>query len=409
MALIAKPLRGLFIGLFAAFTLFGTSMTIVGAALPKILRDFHWLDGTVGAVIASAAAGYVLASLASSAVMKRLGAKATLLCGLAACVAGLAFFASSPSFLANLLLNALIGVGQGLIEPVVSWAALRMDDEGAGKPMNLMHGAFAIGAVAGPVALGLLMTTGLDWTMLYRAIAALFALIALALAALSFSPLGETHAAAPARAGEPGSAPRAASKGAAYWLGFACLLLYVGTEIGISNWIAEYFVRIFAAGPAFASLTVSLFWIGLLAGRLGVPALYKGRRQEFVLVASSILLVASTAALCALGFASGPGGALWAPAAATLLAGLGCSIIYPTVISLVGISCKDAQAEAVSLSISGGGVGLFAFPFLMSWIAQAFGIRAGFASYALIAALTAASCAVLARAFAKERRGEAVR
>ena len=35
MALIARPLRGLFLGLFATFTLFGTSMTIVGAALPE--------------------------------------------------------------------------------------------------------------------------------------------------------------------------------------------------------------------------------------------------------------------------------------------------------------------------------------------------------------------------------------
>jgi len=74
-----------------------------------------------------------------------------------------------------------------------------------------------------------------------------------------------------------------------------------------------------------------------------------------------MLLVASTVGLCAIGFAAQAGAALWAPAAFTFLAGLGCSIIYPTVISLVGISCKDAQAEAISFSVAGGGVGLFAF------------------------------------------------
>jgi fucose permease len=404
MGLIARPHRGLFLGLFGAFALFGTSMTIVGAALPRILGDFGWSYASAGAVIAASAAAYFLSSVFSGRILKRIGPKAAVVTGLAGCVLGLAFFAATPSFLLNLLLNALIGAGQGLIEPTVNWAALRMDEESTGRPMNLMHGAFAIGAVAGPIVLGLIMATGLPWTLLFRAISILFAILGTALAAMPFGRLGRVG-----EEGGAGAAGAAKARSPAYWLGFACLLLYVGAELGISNWIAEYFVRIFAAEPAFASLTVSLFWIGLLAGRFGVPALYRGGRQEAVLVASSLLLVASTIGLCALGFLAtaggAPGGSLWAPAAFTFLAGLGCSIVYPTVISLVGISCREAQAEAISLAVAGGGVGLFAFPFMMSWISEAYGIRIGFASYAVIAALTAAACLALARVFAAARRG----
>src|SRR5208337_4511559 len=172
MSLIAKPLRGLFLGLFATFTLFGTSMTIVGAALPKILGDFRWSYASAGAVIAASAAAYFLSSLAAGKALNAIGSKAMVLSGLGSCVLGLAFFASTPSFMANLLLNLLIGAGQGFIEPAVNWSALRMDDEGgSGRAMNLMHGAFAIGAVAGPLVLGLIMATGLSWTVLFRAIA----------------------------------------------------------------------------------------------------------------------------------------------------------------------------------------------------------------------------------------------
>jgi fucose permease len=273
-----------------------------------------------------------------------------------------------------------------------------MDQKSTSRPMNLMHGAFAIGAVAGPILLGLIMATGLSWTLLFRAISILFAVLGVVLAAMPFAKLGSV-----VQERAAGSAKTRPGKSPAYWLGFICLLLYVGAELGISNWIAEYFVRIFAAGPAFASLTVSLFWVGLLAGRFGVPALYRGSRQEAVLVAGSILLVASTIGLCALGFLAASGGRLWAPAALTFLAGLGCSIIYPTVISLVGISCKDAQAEAISFAVAGGGLGLFAFPFMMSWISQACGIKIGFASYAIIAALTAAACMALAKVFARSK------
>ncbi len=400
MPLIAKSHRGLFLGLFATFTLFGTSMTIVGAALPKILGNFHWSYASAGAVIAASAAAYFLASLVSGKVMGHIGPKATVLAGLVSCVVGLALFASTPSFKANLMLNFLIGAGQGFIEPAVNWSALRMDDKkGSGRAMNLMHGAFAIGAVAGPLVLGLIMTTGLSWTLLFRGIAILFTFLGIALAAMPFSRLGTAESGQ-----ERSSAGTGYPRGPAYYLGFVCLLLYVGTEIGISNWIAEYFVRIFAADPAFAPLAVSLFWTGLLAGRFGVPALYRGNRLGVVLFAFSLLLTAATAALCGLGFVSPTSGALWAPSALTFLAGLGCSIIYPTVISLVGISCSGRQAEAISFAVAGGGVGLFAFPFLMSWISQSYGISVGFASYALIAAATAASCAVLARAFARRPR-----
>jgi fucose permease len=235
--------------------------------------------------------------------------------------------------------------------------------------------------------------------VLFRAISILFAVLGIALAAMPFSKLGSVI-----QEKAEGSSAVSRRRSPAYWLGFVCLLLYVGAELGISNWIAEYFVRIFSADPAFASLTVSLFWGGLLAGRFGVPALYRGSRLEAVLVVSSLLLVASTIALSVIGFAAASGSSLWAPAAFTFLAGLGCSIVYPTVVSLVGISCKEAQAEAISFAVAGGGVGLFAFPFMMSWISQGYGIKIGFASYAIIAAFTAAACAALAKVFATERR-----
>jgi fucose permease len=400
VSLIAKPQRGLFAGLFSVFAIFGTSMTVIGAALPKILEDFGWSYASAGAVIAASAAAYTVSSLLSGRVLKLIGAKATVLSGIASCVVGLSLFAATPSFALNFLLNALVGFGQGLIEPAVNFTTLRMDEKSSGRPMNLMHGAFAVGAVAGPVVLGGILASGLSWTIIFRAIAATFAVLGVALAAMPFAAVDAASAEA---AGGPGRAAR--SRGPAYWLGFACLLLYVGAEMGISNWIAEYVVRVFAADPASASLAVSLFWVGLLAGRFGVPALYRGDRQESVLVGSALLLVVSTLLLSALGLASPAGAAapLWVASALTFLAGLGCSIVYPTVVSLVGIACKDDQADAVSFAIAGGGVGLFAFPFVMSGISQAFGIRVGFASYAIIALLTAASCVALARVFAAGR------
>jgi fucose permease len=401
MALIAPRLRGLYVSLFVVFILFGTSMTIIGASLPKILADFSWSYGTAGAVIAASAAMYFIMSMVGGFFLRRFGPKLTMVTGLSLSTIGLAFFAVSPAAGANLILSGLIGAGQGLIEPTVNWSVLRMDEDSSGRAMNLMHGAFSIGAVAGPIIVGLLLAARLSWTLLYRAIAGLFFILALVIVALPFGLLGrEAESAAAKNKG----GIRSLARSPVYWLGFVSLLLYVGAELGISTWISEYFVRVFDAAPSRGSFMVSLFWIGLLAGRFGAPALYRGRRQEILLVASSFLLVLAVSLLNLLGFVADRAGQAWMGPTLTFLAGLGCSVIYPIVISLVGSSFPNAQSHAVSFAVAGGGLGLFAFPFLMSWISQAWGIRSGFLSYALIAALTSLACVVLGGAFRRERR-----
>jgi fucose permease len=419
MALISPRFRGLYSSLFTVFLLFGTSMTIVGASLPKILSDFSWSYGVAGIVIAAGAAAYFLTSLAGGAILKRIGPKGTSLMGLALSASGLAFFAASPSVLLNFALNALIGAGQGLIEPTINWSVLRMDERNNGRAMNLIHGSFAIGAVAGPLALGLLIGSGLGWTILYRAIAVLFALLALVMVFLPFEVLGGRRARNTTSSGpsaEPSSLNASVStsktrpsgtpltRRPTYWLGFLSLLLYVGTELGISNWIAEYFVRVFFSTPAIAAGMVSLFWIGLLAGRFGAPALYRGTRQESLLALSSVLLVLAMISLNIVGLTAAKTAPIWLGPALTFLAGLGCSVIYPIAISLVGSSSPDEQESAVSFAVAGGGLGLFAFPFVMSWVSQAWGIRAGFLGYGLMASLTCVGCFVLADAYRKEKR-----
>ena len=400
MSLLAPRYRGLYVSLFTVFILFGTSMTIVGASLPKILADFSWSYGVAGAVIAASAAFYFLTSLAGGLILKRLGPKATSIIGLALSASGLAFFASTPSALLNLAFNALVGGGQGLIEPTINWSVIRMDEKGTGRAMNLMHGAFSIGAVAGPLILGLIMGAGLEWTILYRAIAVLFALLAALIAMLPFETLGRGQREEAASAPQPRNLARRPT----YWIGFACLLLYVGTELGISNWIAEYFVRVFSTEPAIAAGMVSLFWIGLLAGRFGTPALYKGTRQDALLGLSSVLLVVAVLSLNLVGFTEGTRAPNFLGPSLTFLAGLGCSVIYPIAISLVGASSPDAQESAVSFAVAGGGLGLFAFPFLMSWISQAWGIKAGFVGYGALACLTCVGSFTLACAFRKEKQ-----
>ena len=52
--------------------------------------------------------------------------------------------------------------------------------------MNLMHGAFAVGAIIGPMAVGALIHAGLGWTIVFRGMAAIFVVLAII---MIFTPL----------------------------------------------------------------------------------------------------------------------------------------------------------------------------------------------------------------------------
>ncbi len=379
MKLIEPRFRGLFVSIFALFTLFGTSMTIIGATLPKILANFHWSYLTAGIVIGAGAVAYFVSTFVAGHLVKRWGPKPTILLALALIVAGLAFFATTPDPVANTLLSALIGLGQGGVEVGLNSTILRMDERNTGRPMNVLHGAFAVGAIVGPFAVSLLMQSGLDWAVVYRGMAAIFVLLA-ALMAFAGLPSVQQHAA------EHDETAERLSANPAYWLSFFALFLYLGVELGVSNWVAEYFVVVFAYAPEASAMLVSLFWLGVLVGRFGVPLLYKGARPEAALVGLSALATASIALLMLLGYA--PASAITADLGRGLLflAGLGCSIYYPTVMTLVGECFPRAQSQVVGFAATGGGIGSFVFPFLMSSIAQNWGIRAGFATYGVFAA-----------------------
>lgn len=375
--LVEKRFFPLYIVLFCVYTLFGISMTVIGATLPKIFADFGWSYTTAGAVIAFGSVGYFLSSYVAGILLSVLGLRLTISLALLFIFAGLEFFAAQTTPWLNMLLYFIIGVGQGGIELAVDWGTLRMEGPGGGRAMSLMHGAFSIGAFVGPLIIAILISARLQWTLVYRGIGVLFFLIAIFLQFMPLSALGRD------RGHAPGSSRRDLFKHPAYWLGFFALFVYVGVELGISNWVAEYFVSVFKTPIPTGSFMVSLFWGGLLLGRFGMPVIQRSITREKILISLSLVMAISVIGLATVGFLGS--GTLVTVIAGMLvmLSGFGCSIIYPTVMSIIGDFFPHTQSEAVGFAAMGGGMGGFAFPYLMSGISAAWGIRTGFLTYAL--------------------------
>ncbi len=365
---------------FVNFVFFGAAAILVGAAVPEILRTFAWSYSDMGAVMASGAIGYFTSTLLCGILLRRWGPRPVLVCGLILQAAGLAAFGQTPSFWLNLLALALFGLGEGASEVVTNFSLVRIEYSGRSNLMNFIHSAFTAGAIGGPLVVGLLIERGLPWQHAFEGLAAISVLMAIA---FWLQPSVEAPATGAQRA--QAALVDLLRQPLMAFLALA-ILLYVGVEIGVSNWIAEYFVQKLGTSAAMGAYMVSVFWLGLLVGRLATAALYRSEDQETLLIASCALATLALAlALLDLGFA-------WT-AACFFTSGMGFASIYPVVVVLAGRHFASEQGLAIAIISTGGGIGSFAFPFAIAALADYWGIERAFWAYAFTAVAMSASAA----------------
>jgi fucose permease len=357
---------------FVNFVFFGAVVILVGAAVPEILRTYSWRYVEMGAILAGGSIGYFVSTFVCGILLRRWGPKRVIVYGLVLQAVGLAAFGQMSSLAINAIALLLIGLGQGGSEVVTNFSVVRIEHSGRSNLMNFIHAAFTAGAIVGPLGIGQLIERGYPWQVAFLALAFLSLLMALAFTLLSF----ETVSADPAK--QENSPLSYLMSQPLMLLLTTLILLYVGVEIGTSNWIAEYFVQSLGVSAASGAYTVSLFWMGLLAGRLSVAIFYR-RDDQAVLLVTACILAALSLSLGLWGDSF-----VW-KAACFFSTGMGFSIVYPVVVVLAGRFFPTQQEMAIAIISTGGGVGSFAFPFAMSSLADSWGIERAFWFYAFIA------------------------
>jgi fucose permease len=381
---VERQHRSLLAGLSVTFLTFGGALTLVDALLPGILREFDWSYSQAGWVLWGGSAGYFAATFVGGLLVDRLGSRTVLLGGMLCQALALMLFGQTDHWTANLAVKVLAGGGGGALEVACNCALVRIDRPGTSRAMNFAHAGFSAGAAGGPVLVGAVLAAGVPWRWLLRGAGLGCAVVAVGVAMLPFD-----RVAAPGRGDLAGATPaRARSAGPIVLLAMAVMLLYVGVEVGVSHWIAEFFVRLHGLAESRAALSVGLFWGGLLAGRLGLSLLYGGTGQARLLV---ILSLATAAALAVVVFSPSPGGAN----VAVVLAGLGCSAVYTCVQTIVARQVPHRQGAAMGLVSTAGGVGAMGIPVAMAATADLAGLLAGFAIYPALAAVMAGLAGVM--------------
>ena len=304
--------RHVLVAAWADILVFGIAASVLGSLLPALIGRFGLDEANAGSLFPMVTLGIGAGSLVFGPIVDRYGYKALLVTSVALVVTGLEGIAWAPSVPLVGVSLAFVGFGGGVINGATSALVADVSEGGrTGSDLAVLGVFFGIGAVGTPLTLSLLLSR-FDYAAVTAGIGAAVALPLLYTLSIRFPPSKHPH-------GFPLRQGVALLRDPAVLLVGTCLLFESGLESIGGGWIARY-VQEAAALPADgAILFVSIFWGGLLLGRLLMgfatarlsPAAILYGSMAIALLAALLLVGGSTplvlgcaSALLGLGFAS---------------------------------------------------------------------------------------------------------
>lgn len=329
----------LLILIYFVFIGVGLPDSLLGSAWPYMAEDYQVGVDSAGILSMTISIGIIIASLTACHLIRKFGFGKTALTGLCFLLAGLAGYIVSPSFGWTFCCCVPLGFGSGMLQTILNDFVA---EHYSARHMNWLHGSWGIGAVAGPLLVSAFGGMAAGWRGGYAAVALVeAALIAAVLAALPLwkkvsktarVPVSELVNKPVQKAGtgnmeaERGknSAGRSVSiRGKAFVVGQ--FFMYCSMENAMMLWGASYLIGAKGMEASRAAQGVSVFFLGITAGRF-LGGMLAGKIGNVQMIFGSVM-AASMLDLILL-FSGGTGTAM----IVFLLLGLITAPIYPAML-----------------------------------------------------------------------------
>jgi MFS family permease len=353
------------------FAALGVWWGAFGAALPAIQGNAEAGDAELGLGLLLLGLGALVSMRATGVLMDRAGPAVTpVAIGLFGLTGLLPALADSPGELYLFLL--VVGATSGSMDVAINADAVH-EEVASGRPLlNLAHAGFSAAVFFASLLTGLLRSLGAEPLAVFALVSALVVTAAVA------TRLGPVRPWRPAE----GETPRLI-QGVPGWLLALGLLgaMAFWIESAWQNWGAVHLERAFDAGAGTSALAPALFAGAMAVGRLMAHRLASPGSERTVLVAAAAL-TASGSALAA--FAGSAPVAL----VGILVAGAGCAVCAPTIISIAGRAAKPRERATLVGSLTTlMYLGFLVGPAAVGVLAELTTLRASLGSVAAVALL----------------------
>jgi FHS family glucose/mannose:H+ symporter-like MFS transporter len=292
----------------------------------------------------------IAASLLSARLNRRIRLGVLLSVALAATCGAMAILSASNLIPTNhwtkygalLAANLMAGTGIGLGISVLNVLAARAWPESSSTGVAVLHALIGAGLAIGPSVVSVAISLGEWW-------------IAPVITGAALLMLAQTDFQEPAPVHSMAAEGRSSSllKRDVFLFGLLAFL-YGAIESTFSNWCVIYLHGEINLPVAEAGVALTVFWLGITAGRLGFVALPSERIRTLLATAAPLVIVGACVAVASAG---GQWSGLWSFG----LAGAGCACLYPAIlakaIANAGKRQQFVSGVMVSTVLLGAGLG----------------------------------------------------
>ncbi|MFC5448678.1 MFS transporter [Paenibacillus aestuarii] len=357
-----------------SYFVIGLATVIFGTLMSNLLHDYgrNFSDG--GSIVFAQFGGFLAGVLFAPRCVRSLGYRRGIWLAFAGLFAAHAILFLQPYWYVLFIPATLNGFCFGLAQTAIGTLLLEASDKNKAVTMSRLEVAFGVGALLMPAISSLFLKNNSGFGPF--AIVASCACLMMMIWIFSYTDYAK-------KAGNEGAEPdTSAAKHSTtniikfYPLAFLMcfVFLYVGLETSTINFLPSVFESRLHFESSQATLTVSIFWISMIIGRIfsGVIAEQIGY-FKFLLISSSGALIS----LIGLAFFENA----WIVFALVFAAGLFLSGIFAIAVVHANNANPESTKQTTSIIIASGGIGGALLPLLVGWSMDA--VQPGAATWLL--------------------------
>ncbi|HET7580303.1 MAG TPA: MFS transporter [Bacillales bacterium] len=263
-------MRSFAIASYALYFLGGTVITVIGSVLPQLLDYYHLSYTAGGQLVLFGSVGFIIGVPLSSFFTKWMSDKALLSAAASIVAAAQIGILLLPPVGWVFFFNFLSGVGVAAIETIVATLMMEVFVGRRAVAMSYLEVSFGVGALLMPAVASLLIANDVwRFSFVFTSVAAL--VLAVVWKVISFSKENvEVGKPLDASSDPPPKIRSAKTRWLVLGLFTFMIFIYTGIEESLNNFLSSIFISYLGEVPYYASLSIGIFWMAMVIGRVAV-------------------------------------------------------------------------------------------------------------------------------------------
>ncbi len=309
----------------------------------------------LGRIMAVTFIGVVGAIVLTGPLADRWGLRRMAMVGSVLMMAGLLALGRSHTYAAVLAASAVMGIGAGTLDMVLSPIVGDLLPHNRAAAMNWLHSFYCIGAVVTVLLAGAARQVGIGWRQTAVLLAILPVLVTVGFALMRLPPQPPHHE-------ERRQHKLRRLIRIPYFLAaMAAIALGGATEMGMAAWLPAYAERSLGYTPLTGAISLTAFLAMMALGRIGVGLIGRADNIRTVLLwccgASVVLFIGASFARPS-----------WLALACCIAAGLAGSALWPSMLAITADRFPHGGATMYAALAAAGNAGAVVMPWIVGWV-----------------------------------------